>query len=86
MRRWIASGGGHGIYWCLYQGGVGDRVCVGSVCKMVTRWRGYIHAQYSPDGRRTVAAPARSRIQDSARAAARWVAERLDERARKGAA
>lgn len=54
-----------GTYWLLCDAGGRH---VGTVVKHVTRWRGFVYGQ-------------RSRIQDSAQAAARWVIERLDERA-----
>lgn len=80
MRRWIAiaSAEGPGCYWCLYEGRPEHpRTLVATVCKFVTRWRGYIHAQYSPDGRCTASPPQRSLSQESAQAAARWVVETL---------
>jgi hypothetical protein len=88
VRRWVAHpcAEGDGACWQRYEGAIDGRAHVASVVKIVTRWRGYVHAQYSPDGRRTVVSPQRSPIQDSAQAAARWVVGQLDEQARKGAA
>lgn len=83
MRRWIAlhAQEGPGAYWCLYEGRIDDaqpRRLLATVCKFVTRWRGYVHAQRSTDGRRELVAARRSRVQDSSQAAARWVVERLE--------
>lgn len=68
MRRWVSQLS-TGSYWTLYDSGGATGTCaVGTVVKHVTRWRGFVYGQ-------------RSRIQDTAQAAARWVVERLDERA-----
>jgi len=71
MRRWIAktSDAGPGGYWCLYEGAPGARTLVATVCKFVTRWRGYIHVG-CVIGRRSLS-------QSSAQEAARWVVEQL---------
>jgi hypothetical protein len=75
VRRWIAktSDAGPGGYWCLYEGTLGARTLVATVCKFVTRWRGYVHSES--------VVSRHSHSQDTAQAAARWVIERLDERA-----
>lgn len=78
--RWIAmpSAEGPGGYWCLYEGSPEHpRKLLATVCKTVRRWRGYVHAQRSPDGRRDVARAKRSLSKESAQAAARWVVEQL---------
>jgi hypothetical protein len=83
VRRWIAlpAQEGPGSYWCLYEGQLDHsqpRRLVATVCKFVTRWRGYVHAQRSVDGRRELVTAQRSLSQESAGAAARWVVERLE--------
>lgn len=74
MRRWIAvaSAEGPGGYWCLYEGAPGARRLIATVCKFVTRWRGYIEAGHELVARRSPA-------QDSAQGAALWVVEELAE-------
>lgn len=79
MRRWIAktSAEGPGGYWCLYEGDVpGARTLVATVCKFVTRWRGYVHELRSDDGLYHLV-PKRSPSQASAQEAAQWVVEQL---------